>query len=285
MSCVLTTDWVRQHVLMLNLQPVSTLPGVFGTYYLDGTGWHQVPGTQTAPYRPGAAIVQDPVRDRVVMFGGYTWFGQCGQFVNDTWEFDGATWILRTPSTSPPPMTGASAIYNWTEHSIDLFGGAFWSGGCGYSGDQVWRYGTPQLAATAPAGAGCSNGSSVPALDLGAQVGPWTGERFEVALANTAATTPAAMLIGFANSSWGGRSLPADLGFLGAPGCSLHLEPFVSYAFAVGPDGAPIWAVTIPNQPSFAAVSFFNQALVAAPGANAAGIAVSNAVRSTIGVK
>lgn len=285
MSHILTTDWVRQRVLMINLQPVSTLPGVYGTYYLDDTGWHQVAGSQSAPYRIGAAIAQDPIRDRVVMFGGNTFFGQCGTWVNETWEFDGLTWIQRSPTNSPPPIIGASAVFNWVEQSVDLFGGAAWSGGCSYSGDLVWRYATPHLASVAPAGNGCSSGLGTPALELSGQIGPWTGERYEFGLANVSPGAAAVMLTGFANQSWGGRTLPAELAFLGAPGCFLHLEPFVSYPFSVGPSGALRWSITVPSQVSFAGIGFFDQAVVVAPGANPAGIVVSNALLSTIGVK
>jgi len=283
-SFQLATDWVRQRVLMINLSLAGN--GLYGTYALDDTGWRLIPGTQSAPYRPGAAIAQDPIRDRVLMFGGSYYFGPCSNIVNDTWEFDGTTWIQRNPYNPPPPIVGAAAVYNWVERSIDMFGGQWQSGvGCGYRGDLVWRYASPYLASTAPAGAGCSIGAVIPSLDLAEQVGPWTGERYEITLNGIPQTAPAAMLTGFSNQSWAGRPLPADLGFLGAPGCSLHLEPFVSYPFLAGTGGSLRWSITVPGQPSLAGLRFFNQAVVAAPGANLAGLAVSDALLSTVGVK
>ena len=45
----------------------------------------------------GDAAATDPVRGRLVLYGGND---QTGTNLFDTWEFDGATWLLRTPAAS-----------------------------------------------------------------------------------------------------------------------------------------------------------------------------------------
>ncbi|MGE3172536.1 MAG: kelch repeat-containing protein [Planctomycetota bacterium] len=52
--------------------------------------------------RTDAAAAFDPIRGRLVVFGGRGFL--YGSETNDTWEWDGAQWLLQTPATSPPPM-------------------------------------------------------------------------------------------------------------------------------------------------------------------------------------
>lgn len=110
-SQTLVTDWVRRRVLAVNFLSVGT-PQVVGTLFLDDTGWHLIPGTETAPYRPTTAVVQDPLRDRVIMFSGSSFGAPCG-VVNETWEFDGMRWFQRFPANSPPAILGAGVTYNF----------------------------------------------------------------------------------------------------------------------------------------------------------------------------
>src|SRR5262249_30075670 len=59
----------------------------------DGTTWSHGP-PDGPPARSDHALVYDPARHTVVMYGS-------GR--GDTWEFDGTTWTETTPGVSPPP--------------------------------------------------------------------------------------------------------------------------------------------------------------------------------------
>jgi hypothetical protein len=55
----------------------------------DGTSWRRL-SEGGAPARSGAGAAYDPVRDRLVVFGGVERPG--GTAISDTWEWDGQTW-------------------------------------------------------------------------------------------------------------------------------------------------------------------------------------------------
>jgi hypothetical protein len=72
-------------------------------------------------------MVYDEVRQRVVLFGGYA-----GQHMNDTWEWDGATWLQRNPAASPPARGNHAMVYDAARGRVVLFGGG---AGLSYLGD------------------------------------------------------------------------------------------------------------------------------------------------------
>ena len=64
------------------------------------------------------SMAYDEARDRLVLFGGTN-----GPVVfNDTWEWDGSDWALRTPEQSPPPMTFHALAYDPARGRTNLFG-------------------------------------------------------------------------------------------------------------------------------------------------------------------
>jgi cysteine-rich repeat protein len=88
---------------------------VFGdTWEWDGTTWTQrmVPGPAA---RSGHAMAYDPVRRKIVMFGGAGFA--------DTWEYDGA-WTQVAPAASPPPRTGLVMAYDPRRARVVAFGGS-----------------------------------------------------------------------------------------------------------------------------------------------------------------
>ncbi|MFQ5507494.1 MAG: kelch repeat-containing protein, partial [Planctomycetota bacterium] len=67
--------------------------------------------------RTGHAMAYDPIRKRVVLFGGF--FGPltpvkvAGRvYFDDTWEWDGKTWQPRRPLHSPSPRNGHGMAYD-----------------------------------------------------------------------------------------------------------------------------------------------------------------------------
>jgi hypothetical protein len=65
-------------------------------------------------------MVYDGARNRVVVFGG---LGPNGSRLDDTWEWDGSTWIHHTPATSPAPRYLHAMAYDAARGRVVLFGG------------------------------------------------------------------------------------------------------------------------------------------------------------------
>ena len=87
-------------------------------------GWRQALPATNPPPRFGHAMAYDPIRDEVVLFGGYN-----QQSRNDTWVWNGETWTQREPSVSPPPRWGHTMTFDAAQGRILLFGGAVQTGG------------------------------------------------------------------------------------------------------------------------------------------------------------
>lgn len=90
------------------------------TWVLVNEVWTQLTlATRPAP-REGAAMVYDPVRREVVLFGGRTGSG----VFDDTWVFDGAAWQQRTPATRPSARAYAAITFDERAQKVMLLGGA-----------------------------------------------------------------------------------------------------------------------------------------------------------------
>jgi hypothetical protein len=64
----------------------------------------------------------DSLRARTVLFGGSN--AQGGSAFSDTWEWDGTTWVQKTPAVSPPGAVTATMAYDSGRGVSVLFGGA-----------------------------------------------------------------------------------------------------------------------------------------------------------------
>ena len=87
--------------------------------------WGAVSTSQVPPARQFAAMTFDSTRNRTVVWGGGN-----SAFVNlsDTWEFDGVSWVQRTPSTSPPALVGSAMAFDANRHVSVMFGGSAFPG-------------------------------------------------------------------------------------------------------------------------------------------------------------
>lgn len=111
-------------------------------------------GTPPSPRRNHSAIY-DPVRDRMVVFGGFS--GTSPAYRNDVWALslgDDPTWTQLAPSgASPTPRRGQSAVYDPIRDRMVVCGG-FSSVAPAYRND-VWTLslgGTPTWTEIAPTG-------------------------------------------------------------------------------------------------------------------------------------
>jgi hypothetical protein len=117
------------------------------TWKLTGNTWTQVKGLKSAPScRNEAGSSYDAARGTVVVFGGLG-SSNCTNTVpltvlNDTWTWNGATWALQQPVTSPAwryapamaydPFTSTSILFSGvvtdsTFHAINPFPPDTWS--------------------------------------------------------------------------------------------------------------------------------------------------------------
>ncbi|MGH3053789.1 MAG: Kelch repeat-containing protein, partial [Gaiellaceae bacterium] len=151
-------DPVRDRMLMFG----GTRYDSYGTYYyndvwelsLAGTpAWNQLTPSGTAPgWRYGHSAIYDPVRDRMVVFGGYYVYGG---WVNDLWSLSLAgapQWDQLSPAGTPPaPRARHGAIYDPVRDRMVVFGGYGGSSGL----NDVWALplaSTPTWAEITPTG-------------------------------------------------------------------------------------------------------------------------------------
>ena len=73
------------------------------------------------PARQGAAMAADPIRQQVLLFGGFG--SDPAKPSAQTWTWDGGGWTLRHPACSPPARVVASMTYDAARGVIVMFGG------------------------------------------------------------------------------------------------------------------------------------------------------------------
>ena len=100
---------------------VAVLGAGAGAYFgLRGAaGPGSGPGVSPPP-RAFAAAAYDEASHQVVLFGG---IGATGSALNDTWTWDGSTWVLQHPPTSPPARAYAAMTYDPKARDLVLVGG------------------------------------------------------------------------------------------------------------------------------------------------------------------
>lgn len=69
--------------------------------------------------RQGASMAYDPVRQEVVLFGGYL----NGAALNDTWVWKGTNWTRKFPATSPLDRWGHKMVWDTARQELMMFGG------------------------------------------------------------------------------------------------------------------------------------------------------------------
>ena len=110
-------------------------PGmVFGdTWTRTGATWTQQHPATAPSARTGAAMAYDPASHQLLLFGGGATTGT--GFSNQTWTWNGTTWTLLHPSTSPPAREDTGLVYDAATKTVLLFAGwhgAYW--------DDTWSW-------------------------------------------------------------------------------------------------------------------------------------------------
>ena len=114
------------------------------TWTWNGTDLLRALPATAPPGRYWGSLAYDARRERVVMFGGTGSEGHPDSCLYDcegTWEWDGSDWQRFDPSPAPSPRFGAAMTYDPTRHTVLLFGGASYTGGCTLAGcNDTWEW-------------------------------------------------------------------------------------------------------------------------------------------------
>lgn len=109
-----------------------------------------------------------------------------------------------------------------------------------------------------PFGRACAGPLGLPKLHVEGL--PGIGKALSLRVSNTDATTMT-LIVGVSRSSWGGISLPLNLGFVGAFGCDLNVSMDASIY-----RGKPATiATTMPNEPRLIGITLYYQAILMDP--------------------
>ncbi|MEM7201509.1 MAG: kelch repeat-containing protein [Planctomycetota bacterium] len=84
------------------------------TWEFDGTRWLDVAVAERPPARSHHVMAYDAARGVTVLFGGVRDASAATpQLLADTWEWDGSSWIERSPVTRPAPTDQAAMAYDF----------------------------------------------------------------------------------------------------------------------------------------------------------------------------
>jgi hypothetical protein len=91
------------------------------TWEWDGTSWTQQEPAVSPPARHSHSMAYDSARGLTILFGGEG-IGT-GNFLSDTWEWNGTTWTQESPTTSPSARDSSAMAYDAARGVTVLFGG------------------------------------------------------------------------------------------------------------------------------------------------------------------
>jgi hypothetical protein len=130
---------------------------------------------------------------------------------------------------------------------------------------------------------GSAAGVRVEYSTLGSGELPIVGSTFVRVATRMPSFSGVLQLIGFSDSFFSGGPLPFDLSSLGAPGCTLNVDPLLIYLYVSDAAGRARFQTSLPVSPVFAGFTLYEQLLVLDPPANPLGATLSNSIEYTIG--
>ncbi|MBL9076907.1 MAG: hypothetical protein JNL08_05355 [Planctomycetes bacterium] len=109
------------------------------TWLYDGADWTLLAPATSPTGRAEMELVYDLVRNRAVMYGGLATNISVPPPSNETWEFDGSSWLQATPATNPGPRYRHGLAFDSLRNRTVLYGGAT-SQLLGSTTNQTWEY-------------------------------------------------------------------------------------------------------------------------------------------------
>jgi hypothetical protein len=91
------------------------------TWLFDGATWQRRTPAHSPQPRAKFGMAYDGVLKKVVLFGGVNY--NTGQFLNDTWAWDGQDWAPLSPSAVPPVRFGHKMAFAPFASCLVMFGG------------------------------------------------------------------------------------------------------------------------------------------------------------------
>lgn len=137
------TDVARGVILSFGVHRAQSV--MADTWEWGGSQWTPRDPARVPAWRQDALFVHDPDRRRTVMFGGIVGIVNGGP-TNETWEWDGASWTLRTLPAAPSPRGGCAGAYDAARQRLVMFGGGQFADTWEFDG-ATW---TPRFPANAP---------------------------------------------------------------------------------------------------------------------------------------
>jgi hypothetical protein len=89
-------------------------------FSFDGTRWSQLKPSVLPSARYGAFVEWDPIRKKIVMFGGKN---DKEEYINEQWEWDGSNWAQVNPATRPSPRMNGAMMFDPARQQLTLYGG------------------------------------------------------------------------------------------------------------------------------------------------------------------
>ncbi|MBI3892209.1 MAG: PKD domain-containing protein, partial [Candidatus Wallbacteria bacterium] len=136
----------HQAVLFGGSDGSSLLPNDVWEY--NGTNWSQKSFALAPSARLGPAMAYDAPRGRMLLFGGRT-SATTDTLANDTWVYDGTSWLQKNPATAPTARYSHTLAYDSSRGRVVLFGGS--TGATGPTSD-AWEWDGTNWAQLQPAG-------------------------------------------------------------------------------------------------------------------------------------
>ncbi|MEZ5966092.1 MAG: kelch repeat-containing protein [Planctomycetota bacterium] len=124
-------DGTRNSIIMFGGRDVASGQPLADTWTWNGSVWTRLTPLAAPPARSGHSMTWDPVRRRVVLFGG-----DSGTPRADTWEWDGTNWTSVATAVTPPARTGHGAAFDPQRNRVVIACG---EGASGLTGD-TWEF-------------------------------------------------------------------------------------------------------------------------------------------------
>jgi len=124
----MTYDSVRKRVVLFggrNLVATKAGPVAYygDTWEWDGSRWESKTPLHSPGPRYSHAMAWDPVRKRVLLYGGVGWVNQTSVMLSDTWEWDGQDWTQLSPAKNLGPRCQSAMATDPVRNRIVLFSG------------------------------------------------------------------------------------------------------------------------------------------------------------------
>ena len=145
---------------------------------------------------------------------------------------------------------------------------------------EIFDVGCNPAASWTAFGSGCAGSNGTPDLQLVSL--PSLGSTFSIRMDNLPNGGVSYMGFGFSNTVFNGMALPASLAPSGLPGCTL-LASLDAGTLLINLGTSATWSLTLPNDPSLAGITFYNQGFSFDPAvARPVRAAVSNAGQAVV---